>query len=192
MRKISATLLTVLIVFGTFVGAARSQSIIAEQEQQQRQIDELRSDVDELRRTIATLKKAALNQHVLSESITQDNISRPKNLSIDTLPPAEQEKIKAEICDALGLFFAQIEKALKMADSSEAEKFMSKAIAQLKSTIDKYGPSDRLRNLLSLADGLAWDTYTAVETRNSVYGNADFLNYIREYKTKYENRCGRQ
>jgi hypothetical protein len=192
MRKIPATLLTLLLVFGAFVGAARSQSVIAEQEQQQRQIDELRRDVDELRRTIATLKKAALKQHVSSQDVTQEKISRPNNLSVDSLPPAEQEKIKAEICDALGHFFAQIDKALKMPDSSEAEKFMSKSIAQLKSTVDKYGPSDRLRSLMSLAEGLAWDTYTAVETRNSVYGNADFLNYIKEYKGKYAKRCGRQ
>lgn len=191
MRKISVTCLSVIFVLGAFVNYAASQGLTIDMERQQRQIDELTRDVAELKAAVATLQKATQKQVVASPQSVQEKVSGPAKQAIDTLTPAEQEKIKAEVCEAVGQFFAQIEKALRMSDGSETEEFMNKAIAQLKSTIDKYGQSNRLRNVISLAEDLAYDTDWAVRLRSSSSGNSDFIEYLKDYKDKYKKRCGK-
>jgi|GEM_PF-736959 hypothetical protein len=192
MNRISITCMTLLLFFVALAGNARSQSIIADQEQQQRQIDDLKRDVDELKRTVSSLKKIVLKQSNAIPEISKNQTPPQPKRSIDTLPPAEQEKIKAEVCQSVGQFFDQIDRALNMADASEAQSVMNKAIAQLNVELDKYRKNDKLRNVMSLAEALAWDTYVAVENRDSVSGNSDFINYIKDKKDKYKERCRKE
>ena len=191
MRKISATCLSVILVLGAFVNYAASQGLTIDMERQQRQIDELTRDVAELKAAVATLQKATQKQVVASPQRVQEKVSGPAKQDIDTLTLAEQEKIKAEVCEAVGEFFSQIEKALRMSDGSETEEFMDKAVAKLKSTIEKYGQSNRLKNVISLAEDLAYDTDWAVRLRSSSSGNSDFIEYLKDYKDKYKKRCGK-
>ncbi|MFA6222141.1 MAG: hypothetical protein WC647_07485 [Desulfomonilaceae bacterium] len=191
MRKISATCLSVILVLGAFVNVVYPQGISIDQERLQRQIDELRRDVDELKTIVGTLQKASQKRDVGSHDTAQKKIAAPAKQDIDTLTPAEQEKIKAEVCEAVGQFFAQIDKALQMFDGSEAGAFMDKAVTQLQSTIDKYGQSKRLSKVISLAENLAYDTDWAVRLKSSSSGNADFIEYLNDYKEKYKKRCGR-
>lgn len=191
MRKITATCLSVILVLGALVNYSASQGLTIDMERQQRQIDELTRDVAELKAAVATLQKTAQKQVVASSQSAKEKVSGPAKQDIDTLTPAEQEKIKAEVCEAVGQFFAQIEKALRMSDGSETEAFMDHAIAQLKSTIDKYGQSKRLRNVISLAEDLAYDTDWAVRLKSSSSGNSDFIEYLKDYRDKYKKRCGK-
>ncbi|MFH0959783.1 MAG: hypothetical protein V1897_13885 [Pseudomonadota bacterium] len=191
MHKISATLLFLSLCFASSLCAVHAQSITADQDRLQRQIDELRSDVNQLRTIVGTLQKATQKRDSERKETDQEKISRPTGREIDTLTPAEQERIKAEACYAVGQFFVQIDKALQMADNSEAELLMDKAVEQLKSTIEKYGQSKKLSNIISLADDLAYDTDWAVRLRSSSSGNADFIEYLRDYKDKYQKRCGK-
>lgn len=191
MHKISATLLFLSLCFTSSLCAVHAQSVTADQDRLQRQIDELRSDVNQLRTIVGTLQKATQKRDSERKENDQEKISRPTGREIDTLTPAEQERIKAEACDAVGQFFVQIDKALQMADNSEAESLMDKAVEQLKSTIEKYGQSKKLSNIISLADDLAYDTDWAVRLRSSSSGNADFIEYLRDYKDKYQKRCGK-
>ena len=65
---------------------------------------------------------------------------------------------------------------------------MRKAIAELNAETEKYSRAEKIRDIMSLAEGLAWDTYVAVQNRNSVAGNTDFINYIKDYKATYKKR----
>jgi hypothetical protein len=192
MNRISITCMTLLLFFVALAGNARSQSIIADQEQQQRQIDELKRDVDELKRNVLSLQKVILKQSNVVPEISKNQTPPQPKQSIDTLPPAEQEKIKAEVCQSVGQFFDQIDRALNMGDASEAQNVMNKAIAQLNLELDKYSKNDKLRSVMNLAEALAWDTYVAVQNRDSVAGNSDFISYIRDKKNKYKERCHKE
>ena len=192
MNRISITCMTLLLFFVVLAGNAHSQSIIADQEQQQRQIDDLKRDVDELKRTVSSLKKVILKQSNVVPDVSKNQTPPQPKRSIDTLPPAEQEKIKAEVCRSVGQFFDQIDRALNMGDASEAQNVMNKAIAELNSELDKYRKNDKLRKVMNLAEALAWDTYVAVQNRDSVSGNADFISYIKDKKDKYKERCRKQ
>lgn len=134
-------------------------------------------------------KKLYKKNDVGPHEATQEKISRPAKQEVDTLTPAEQEKIKAEVCEAVGQFFAQIDKALQVWNGPEAGELMDNAIIQLKSALDKYGHSKKLRGVISLAESLAYDTDWAVRLKSSSSGNADFIEYLKDYKDKYKKRC---
>jgi hypothetical protein len=185
MCGISATLLTLLILFGAFVGTGHSQSIVADQKSLQEQIDDLRNDLDNLKKVVRTLQKATKKTDVTSQKTTQEKISRPAKQDIDNLSVPEQGKIKAEVCEAVGQFFVQVDKALKMPDSSEAKVLMEKAGAQLESTVGKYGQGKKLNSVISLAEDLAYEIY-----QSSRSGNADFIKNLPEYKDRYKKTCG--
>ena len=189
MERIWTTCLALLLILGFFVGDSRSQNLIVDQQKQQQQIERLRSDVDELKRTVESLRKVILRKSIAADKAPKETTTAPATPPAQTLTPAEQERIKVEVCQSLGQFFDQIDKALNMPNASDAGRLMRKAIAELNAETEKYGRTEKIRDIMSLAEGLAWDTYVAVQNRNSVAGNSDFINYINDYKTKYKKRC---
>ena len=136
-----------------------------------------------------SLRKVILKQSIAADKAPKETTTAPATPPAPTLTPAEQEKIKVDVCQSLGQFFDQIDKALNMPNASDAGRLMRKAIAELNAETEKYGRTEKIRDIMSLAEGLAWDTYVAVQNRNSVAGNTDFINYINDYKTKYKKRC---
>ena len=189
MCKISATLLTLLFLFGASAGTVQSQNPFIDQDKLQRQIDGLRSEVDQLKIIVGTFEKAKQKRDVGSHETTQEKIPPPAKQDIDNLTPAEHAKIKAEVCKAVGHFFEQIDEALQLLDGNKAGELMDHAVNQLQSTIDKYGKGKRLRNLINLANDLAYDTDWAVRLKSSTSGNEDFIQTIKDYKDKYKKRC---
>ncbi len=189
IERFLAPCLTLLLILGFFVGDSRSQNLIVDQQKQQEQIDRLRSDVDELRRNVESLRKEILRKSIAADTAPKETTTAPAASPARTLTPAEQAKIKVEVCQSLGQFFDQIDKALNMPNASDAGRLMRKAIAKLNAETEKYNRAEKIRDIMSLAEGLAWDTYVAVQNSNSVAGNTDFINYIKDYKAKYKKRC---
>ncbi|MGC8660706.1 MAG: hypothetical protein ACP5U1_16705 [Desulfomonilaceae bacterium] len=189
MGKLWTSCLTLILLLGVFVFDSNSQNLIVDQQRQQREIDRLKSDVEELKRTVQSMRREILKKSIAADKDMKAVPSAPTPPPPKTLSAAEQEKAKAQICQQIGTFFDQIDDALKMSDPSRTGRAMRKAVAQLNSELRSYGQSQKIRELQSLAEALAWDTYVAVENRNSVAGNADFLNYIKGYKERYEKRC---
>jgi len=99
------------------------------------------------------------------------------------------DKVKGLVCDAVGQFFDQIDKALRMSDGDSAEDSMRKAVATLNHELGKYRSYPQVRHILTLAESLAWDTYTAVEARYGTVGNADFMRAIEDYRKRYKAIC---
>lgn len=188
MSKQWIIILTLIVSLGPLVKESRSQNFIMDQERQQKQIDSLTSDVDELKRTVESLRRMMLPKSVASQKLPAQQTPAPSSESI-TLSPEEQEKAKTEVCSSLGRFFDQIDRALKMPDPAQAESYLRESIVKLNTDIDKYRQIEEIREIKNLAEGLAWDTYVAVENRNSVYGNAEFLNYINTWRNKFHKRC---
>lgn len=189
MNKFWTICLTFTFVLGFFVVDSKSQNLIADQQRQQQEIDRLKNDVDELRRNVQSMRREILKKSIAADKAVKENPPTQVAPPSTVLSPAEQEKVKAKICQRIGQFFEQIDKALNMSDPSKAGQSMRKSVAQLNAELDSYGQSAKIRDLMSLAEALAWDTYVAVENRNSITGNAEFINYIKGYKERYEKRC---
>jgi hypothetical protein len=101
----------------------------------------------------------------------------------------EDWKIKAQVCQAVGHFFGQIDQALKMSDGEAADEFMRKALAQFNSEVDRYSTYGQVRHILLVADGLALCAYDAVATRHGIEGNTDFIRVINDHRKRYNNVC---
>ncbi len=183
------TILLLLTLSFLLTGQGNCQDILTQQSEQQKQINELRRDVDELQGTVAILKKL-LPRHALSPiEAQQSKASTKPAVNVEPLSSTEKEKIKAEVCADVGLFFDQVDKALKMSDDSAAEKAMNKAVARLHASLDRHIPDESLRKIMDLAEAIAWDTYSAVQFRYGSAGNADFIETLKDAKEKYKRRC---
>lgn len=189
MSRIFPVLTALGIIFGCFHATVHAQSIIGEQQQLQKQVEELRRDVDELQSTVSGLRRAILRQGTASQQTRsakpapQIQSGRPAGI------PLDESQIKTQACQAVGHFFEQIDRALKMSDGDAAEDFMRKAVAKLNSDLDRYRAYTQVRHILTLAEGLAWDTYTAVDARYGTVGNSDFIQAIKDYRKRYEGIC---
>jgi hypothetical protein len=189
MSRILNTLTALLIVLGCSQAAVHAQSIIAEQQQLQQQVDELRRDVNDLQSTVGGLRRAILRQGTAAQQPADTKPASQTRPGRSNASPVEDGKIKAQVCQAVGHFFGQIDRALKMSDGDAAEEFMRKAVAQLNSELDRYSTYGQVRHILTLAEGLAWDTYTAVEARYITVGNTDFIQAIEDYRKRYKTVC---
>ena len=69
---------------------------------------------------------------------------------------------------------------------------MKKALQNMNSSLQEYAKTHRVSKLLSIYEGLAWDTYVAVELRRSVQGNEDFLKVLGQHKQKYIDTCPKE
>jgi hypothetical protein len=103
--------------------------------------------------------------------------------------PADEKQITKTACQAVGEFFVEAESALRASDSSVARTKMNNALRRMTSALDEYSRTHRVNKLLKIYDGLAWSTYTAVELRQSIAGNEDFLKALRKHKQKYLETC---
>jgi len=168
---------------------ALAQAIIGDVQQLQQQVNQLRSDVDELQSAMAGLRRILVRQGTVSHHDPQERPTPlPRVVTVEKTPMDDAE-IKSQICKAIGLFFGQIDRALKMSNSVDAEDLMKKTLSKLNSELDKYRTYPQVRHILTLAEGLAWDTYTAVDARYTTIGNADFIRAIDQYRQKYESAC---
>ena len=178
-----------VILAMTFPGISHSQDILTQQADQQKQINQLRYDVDELQRTVDVLKRLIPRQALSPlEKPDAKFVVRPRKAA-EPLTEAQRAKIKAEVCKDVGLFFDQVDKALKMSDDSAAQKAMNNAVSSLHKALDRHVPDEGLRKIMDFAEGVAWDTYSAVQFRYSSAGNADFMEYLESAKEKFRKRC---
>jgi hypothetical protein len=180
--------ISILLVY--FQPIVYAQSILAEQQQLQRQVDTLREEVEELKAVVGALRRAIMRHHAEKTETRSASMTGTSGTSIGTPSAAVDEgALKAQACKDVGQFFDQIDRALKMTDREAAEGAMRKAVGQLNNALDNYRTYPQVRHILTLAEGLAWDTYTAVANRYGTVGNADFVKAIEEYRTRYKKAC---
>lgn len=189
MFRTCPSIVVLFILSMLFTQNVHSQDILTQQADQQKQINQLRYDVEELQRTVDVLKRLIPRQALSPvEKPDAKFVVRPQKTA-EPLTEAQRATIKAEVCKDLGLFFDQVDKALKMSDDSAAQKAMNNAVSSLHKALDRHVPDAGLRKIMDFAEGVAWDTYSAVQFRYSSAGNADFLEYLEAAKEKFKKRC---
>jgi hypothetical protein len=157
-----------------------------------RQVDELRSQVEALKREVASLRHMLDAMRVPALQPTGPAGSRSL---MATAPPAaekalDKEAIKTLACEPLRRFVAEADDALRSNDLPETQARMDKAQAALRSALKPYLQVHEIERILGIADAVAWDTCTAVELKDSVEGNNEFLDSLTRYKRRFTRFCG--
>ncbi|HMK34033.1 MAG TPA: hypothetical protein VK463_03125 [Desulfomonilaceae bacterium] len=184
------SLLLLMFVFFGSVSSVQSQDLFREMDQIKRELADTRNELQNLKNLVYEMRK------VLLESVTAPQQQRTENVPPQQTKVAKEEvneeQLTKIICSAVGTFFSEAEAALRMSNADAAQSAMSKAFRKLTSSLKGYTGTHRVTKLLNIYDGLTWDTYTAVELRQSIPGNADFLEVLNKHRQKFRDTCPKQ
>lgn len=176
------------VSFGS-VPDAQSQDIFREMDQVKRDVSALRNEVSDLKNQFYLLREAILksvasqDQSAAGQATPKEKTAEKQEMSVD------EKQLTESICQAVGKFFGEVDAALAMSDSSAADERMRKAFHRMNSTLQHYSRLHRVSKLLGIYEGLAWDTYVAVELTGSVQGNEQFIETINKHKQKFKETC---
>ncbi len=180
--------LLAVVSFGP-MSDAQSQDIFREMDQVKKDVSALRNEVNELKDQINGLRQAILksvasqDQSASGQAPPKEKAAKKQEMSV------HEEQLTDSICQTVGKFFVEVDSALAMSDSSAADEKMKKAFHRMNSTLQHYSSLHRVSKLLGIYEGLAWDTYVAVELSGSVQGNEQFIKTINKHKQKYNETC---
>jgi len=174
--------------FGS-ISDAQSQDIFREVDQIKADVSALRNEVNDLRNQFYALRQAILRSVASQDQRASEGTAPKEEAKAKPQAPVDETQLTDSICQAVGKFFREVDVALAMTDSSAADDRMKKAFHKLNSALQQYSSLHRVSKLLDIYQGLAWDTYVAVELTGSVQGNADFIEVINKHKRKYNETC---
>lgn len=166
-----------------------------------REMSDLRSQVQQLTNLVHQMRNTILEtatgscppelqqaQAKPGETAKPQDTARPQQAAKET-PPVDEEHLTKLVCKSVGEFFPEAEAALSLSDPDAARAAMIKALQKLTTKLHGYAGTHRVNKLLGIYEGLAWDTYTAVQLRQSIEGNTAFLEKLRQHKRKYQETC---
>ncbi len=170
-----------LLLTASFAPAQDSQRGLQRIE---KEVDTLKSEVNELRALVYEMREALLRAlPKTTEHRTGDGRASAKKKA------PTQEELTRVICEAVGRFFSKTETIMRTADPVEAEDRMEKAFEELRSALDEYSGTHRVSKLLGIYQGLTWDAYVAVRLRGSLQGNQRFVEVLNKHRQKYRDTC---
>ncbi len=177
-----------IVIFPVSVLNAQSQDVFREMNQLKEDLSELKNEVDNLRNLVYELRGVALKSAGSQEQPgtpppPQEPSAKPQESA------ADEQEITKIVCPAVGKFFSEADASLAMSDPSAAQDRMNAAFRDLNATLQKYARTHRVSKLLNIYQGLAWDTYVAVELRGAIQGNRDFMVALDKHKRKYAETC---
>lgn len=182
----------ILVSVFTFLGCVSqvyAQDFIRELQDVKSQVSDLKNQVSELRTMVYGLREAVL------KSVTKPE-KQPEEKAPSKLEEAKQREAEADpaeltraICPAVGKFFREVDASLRASTQAAARERMKKAYDEMNASLSKYIGLHRVNKLLNIYEDLAWDTYIAVEMRQTIQGNQDFLNVLNKHKQKYREGC---
>lgn len=195
MKTFGACAMISWLFVAVFLGSAsnvHSQDLFSEISQVKKDLSDLRNEVNNLRDLVYGLRKALL-----------ESTSAAGHQQIERVQPKEEKAPKQEgalddqqltgiICRAVGEFFSEAEAVLRASDSSTAQTGMRSALQKMNAALREHAKTHRVSKILNIYEGLAWDTYQAVELRDSVGGNEDFIKALQAHKRKYMETCPRE
>jgi hypothetical protein len=184
-------LLFVVISLGS-ISDAQSQDLFREMDQLKQEISDLKNEVANLRSMVYDLRSVVLKTATGSEQQTPEKATPKESKAVKTAPPVDEKQITKLACEAVGKFFTEAEASVRASDASVAEARMKKAIQNMNSVLQEYAKTHRVSKLLTIYEGLTWDTYVAVQLRGSVQGNQDFLKTLERHKQKYIDTCPKE
>lgn len=181
-----------LVVCLAFTSNVQAQDLFREMNQLKGEVAGLKQELADLRNLVFELRKAMLEYALAPDRKAPEKVSPKEEEAVKKTPAPDEEQLTKIICQAVGRFFGEAEKALRARNASTATSEMKKALHKLNSSLHGYSGTHRVSKLLKIYEGLAWDTYTAVQLRQSVAGNEDFLKVLRKHKQRYIDTCPRK
>jgi hypothetical protein len=179
-----------MIVFLASISNVQSQDLFREMNQVKSDLSSLKNEVNDLRRLVYELRKVVLEQAMGSGRQARGEVeAKVQKKEEKEAAPVDEEQITKIACRAVGQFFVEAESALRSRDPSIARVKMNVALRKLTSALHDYSRTHRVSKLLRIYDGLAWNTYAAVQLSDSITGNEDFLATLKRHKQKYSETC---
>jgi hypothetical protein len=188
----SLVFLLFVVIFLGSISNARSQDLFREMDQLKQEISDLKNEVTNLRNMVYDLRKAVLTSSTAPDKQPSEKVAPKEQKVAKPEQPVDEKQVTKAACQAVGKFFSEAEASVRASDSSVAEARMKKALQHMNSSLQEYAKTHRVSKLLSIYEGLAWDTYVAVELRGSVQGNKDFLKKLGQHKQKYIDTCPKE
>jgi len=171
---------------------AHSQDLFSQMDQVKKDIADLKAQVQQLSNMVYDMRRVLLGTAIGSEQKKGEQGQPGETKTVKQEPPVDEEQLTKIICEAVGTFFSEAEAVLKTTDSASANSRMNNVLKKLNAAVEPYSGTHRVSKLMNIYDGLAWDTYTAVQLRYSVSGNEDFIRTLQAHKQKYLSTCPRQ
>jgi cell division septum initiation protein DivIVA len=181
-----------VVIFIGSVSSVQSQDVFREMDQLKKQVSDLKTEVANLRSMVYDLRSAVLKTVSGSEQPASKKETPKEGKAVKPTTPADEKQITKLACQAVGKFFTEAEASVRAGSPSAAEERMKKALQHMNSVLEEYAKTHRVSKLLSIYEGLTWDTYVAVQLRHSVQGNEDFLKALRRHKQKYIETCPKE
>jgi hypothetical protein len=179
----------VVVVLFACISAAQAQDIFSEMDQVKREVADLKNQVQDLRNLLFEMRNVLLRDATGQSRKTETGAPAEKEQEAKEEPLPDEEQMTKVICQAVGEFFQEVDTVMRGGDSLAAKEGMRKAAQKLNSKLQRYSGTHRASKLLNIYEGLAWDTYTAVELRQSVAGNEDFIRVLGQHRQKYLDTC---
>jgi hypothetical protein len=187
----STILWLVIIVCFVFISPSHSQDLFSQMDQVKKDISDLKAQVQQLSNIVYDMRRVLLGSAIGSEQKKAEQAQPAEAKTAKQEPPVDEEKLTKVICEAVGTFFSEAEAVLRSSDGYSANSRMNNVLKKLTTALAGYSETHRVSKLLNIYEGLAWDTYTAVQLRESVTGNEEFLRVLRAHKEKYLATCPR-
>jgi len=182
--------LLLLIIFLSAACNVQAQDVFREIDQLKKDMSNLRNELEDLRKLVYGLRKALLESAIAEEKRTAGKNLPKEEQPVKPKPAVDDKQLTKSICQAVGEFFSEAESVLS-SGTPDAEPRMRAALEKLNSALHQYSRTHRVSKLLNIYEGLAWDTYTAVELSQSVAGNEDFIKVLKKHKQRYIDTCPR-
>ena len=170
----------------------RSQDVFREMNQIKQQVSDLRNEVSKLRGMVYDLRKAVIKCTVTQGQQAPPVVPPKPETATKPAPPVNEAQVTKAACRAVGRFFSEARASLRERDPSVAQAKMRMALRKMNSALKEYADTHRVSKLLGIYEGLAWDTYVAVELRPSVQGNEAFLRALKKHEEKYLETCSKE
>lgn len=167
----------------------QSQDVFRDIDQIKRDISDLKNEISDLRNQLFGMREAILKSVAIQDQPTSARLPKQEETTPKKEEAADEKELTNSICQAVGKFFREVDAVLAMSNSSAADERMRIAFHNLNSTLQEYSRQHRVSKLLGIYEGLAWDTYVAVELSGSVQGNQEFIKTLNNHKRKYSETC---
>jgi len=180
------------ITFLAFAGNVQAQDLFHDVEKVKSDMSDLKDQISQLRNTVLELRKALLQSAAASGRQEPEKVRPKQEVPAKPEPPVDEAELTKIICRAVGKFFSEAETVMRSSNADAAQAGMKKAFQKLNNSLQDYSRTHRASKLLNIYDGLAWDTYSAVELQGSVAGNEKFMKVLAEHKKKYIETCPKE
>ncbi len=178
-----------LLVFLFSVSSVHSQGPLTDVSDLKREVNDLKAEIQRLTTMVSQMRQVMLESATVPPVKKETNAPPTEQKTVNKESPADEAEMTKVICRSVGTFFSEAEAALRLTDPAAAQDGMNRALKKMTSKLHGYRGTHRVTKLVKIYEGLAWDTFAAVQLSRSVQGNTAFLAKLQQHKQKYLETC---